>query len=222
MAELTSSLTRIDAQLAINIDGSGGSLSNASVIFEKTIVYVGPQSDVPPQLQSRVNRTITAETVMPGMWDCHVHVLGVLDTRLEDYTKIPFGTKIARGIKCLELALESGFTSVREVAGYGIDLVEAERENSIISPTIYPCGAILSPTGGHADFHCIPFQLLKSMETDSQAFHLTCDGVGDCWKAVRLQLRKNAQVYSLLYFVYIFFYFIFSFYFILFYFFNFM
>jgi len=188
------SSTQINADLVINVDGNGGLIEKGCVVISGSkIAYVGKQGSIPPNIAEKVGDIVNAEVVMPGMWDCHTHLLGLLDAKIEDHPKIPFPTKIARCIRCLELALECGFTSVREVAGYGIDLVTAEQEGSILSPTIYSSGQILSPTAGHADFHCIPYESQKAHEKSESAVTHTCDGVPECLRAVRLQLRKNAK-----------------------------
>ncbi|KAI6895300.1 hypothetical protein KC318_g11325 [Hortaea werneckii] len=62
----------------------------------------------------------------------------------------------ARLAKDAQLLLDAGFTSVREMAGYGIQLAAAIEEGSAVGPTIYSSNSIISPTGGHADLHTMP------------------------------------------------------------------
>ena len=87
----------------------------------------------------------------------------------------------------------AGFTSVREAGGYGIDLARAIEEGSIMGPTIYVAGAILSTTGGHGDLHSYPLEWLQSYGASGGMLEL-CDGVPECLKATRTQLRRNARV----------------------------
>jgi imidazolonepropionase-like amidohydrolase len=92
-------------------------------------------------------------TIMPGLWDCHAHFLGVRDLDLEKIVREPQALLAARATKTVETVLRAGFTSVREVGGYGIYLAPGVDEGTIAGPTIYAAGAILSQTGGHADIH---------------------------------------------------------------------
>lgn len=62
----------------------------------------------------------------------------------------------ARSARDVMLLLNAGFTSVREMAGYGIQLDQAIEEGSLVGPKIYSSNCIISPTGGHADAHDMP------------------------------------------------------------------
>src|SRR5579859_8308026 len=61
-------------------------------------------------------------TVMPGLWDCHVHFFGVRGMDLEEIIREPQALLAARASKSVEAVLRAGFTSVREVGGYGVYL----------------------------------------------------------------------------------------------------
>lgn len=91
------------------------------------------------------------------------------------------------------LLLNAGFTSVREMGGYGIQLATAIEEGSLVGPQIYSANCIISTTGGHADSHDMPLDWFH----DAVAHGLPCytaDGVPECLKAVRTQLRAGAKV----------------------------
>ena len=47
-------------------------------------------------------------------------------------------------------------------------------------------------TGGHTDEHDLPLNVVNSREYES--FGTLCDGVSNCLKAVREQLRRQADV----------------------------
>ncbi len=90
-------------------------------------------------------------------------------------------------------ALDAGFTSVREVGGLGIWLGMAVAEGSVSGPTVYSAGAILSPTGGHADLHMYPVDWVCDL-ADRVGILRQCDGIPECLRAVRLQLRNGARL----------------------------
>ncbi|KAI7357630.1 hypothetical protein KC354_g9908 [Hortaea werneckii] len=82
----------------------------------------------------------------------------------------------ARLAKDAQLLIDAGFIS-----------------GSTVGPTIYSSNSIISPTGGHADLHTMP----KAWFEDACSHGLpmrTCDGVAECLKAVREQLRTGAKV----------------------------
>jgi len=130
---------------------------------------------------------------MPGLWDCHAHFLGVRDLDLEKALREPHALLAARATRSVEAVLRAGFTSVREVGGYGIYLQVAIAEGSIPGPTIYAAGSLLSQTGGHADIHGMPVATVADYSEHGGILQV-CDGIAECQKAVRLQLRRNARV----------------------------
>ena len=56
-----------------------------------------------------------------------------------------------------------------------------------------PPGAILSQTGGHGDLHGFPIAAVTDM-CERMGISWLCDGVPECLKAVRSQLRVGARV----------------------------
>ena len=66
-------MERIEAELLI--PGGGEPVSDAVVIIDDAAIsYAGPASQAPVTPGATVHR---AEAVMPGMWDCHGHFLGL-------------------------------------------------------------------------------------------------------------------------------------------------
>jgi imidazolonepropionase-like amidohydrolase len=128
---------------------------------------------------------------MPGLWDCHGHFTGMAIGNLEHDATEPIARKAARAVGDIGRTLMGGVTSIREVGGLGIELRHVVDEGSIAGPSIYPAGRILSTTGGHADVHSLP---IDWVDGSPGRLGLNCDGVADCLKAVRLQLRQGASV----------------------------
>jgi imidazolonepropionase-like amidohydrolase len=182
-------MERIEAELLI--PGGGEPVSDGVVIFDGlAISYAGPASQAPATPAAVVHR---AETVMPGMWDCHGHFLGV---RALDLGRLPLDPVPLRGARCardLAAALRAGITSVREVGGLGVYLATAVAEGVLDGPAIYAAGAILSTTGGHADLHSYPLPWMADFAAHHGELRLA-DGAAECMRAVREQLRKNARV----------------------------
>ncbi|KAK1061271.1 hypothetical protein LTR74_011155 [Friedmanniomyces endolithicus] len=135
------------------------------------------------------------KVLMPGMWDCHVHFIAVQrvawDAILESAQKM-----VLTGARCapdLARLLDAGFTSVREMGGFGIQLDQAVEEGSLVGPKIYSSNSIISPTGGHADLHPLPKPWFDDLCHHGSPFQ-TADGIPECLKTVRMQLRAGAKV----------------------------
>jgi imidazolonepropionase-like amidohydrolase len=166
-------------------------VTDAVVIIEDTtITYAGAASGAPATVDAEV---VTADTVMPGMWDCHTHLIGFLRMALDDIHRIPIAVRAARATKDLERALHAGVTSIREAGGLGVLLGRAVAEGSIPGPHIYGANAILSPTGGHADLHDLPLEWFHDLSRRDGTLRV-CDGVAACMTAVREQLRVGADI----------------------------
>jgi len=177
---------RIEADLLI--PGRGDPVPNGVVEFEGgTITYAGPP-------QSQVDGAVKARVVMPGMWDCHAHFMGVRGLDLSRLPTEPVAVRAARAAaRDLGAALDAGVTSVREVGGLGVYLARAVGEGSVLGPNIYAAGAVLSTTGGHGDLHGYPLPWMIDFSEAATELRL-CDGPSECAKAAREQLRRDARV----------------------------
>jgi len=182
--------TRIEADLLI--PGSGEPIRNGCVVFdESTIAYAGPIEGSPKPSSS--DTTNSVPVVMPGLWDCHTHLLGIRNFSVEEQVYTPYSVALARTVKDVEKALRAGFTSVRELGGTGIHLSRVVNEGSIPGPHIYAAGAMLSPTGGHGDAHSFPLEFVNYW-ANLREVPGPCDGVPACLQAVRKVLRLGASV----------------------------
>ncbi len=182
-------MDRITASLLI--PGGGEPVRDGVVILDGgQISYAGPAAGAPGSPGARLHQAVT---VMPGLWDCHGHFLG---SREFDLAKLPLehiAVRAARAAGDLGAALNAGVTSVREVGGLGIYLAKAVGERLIDGPAIYPAGAVLSTTGGHGDLHSYPLAWMHDYAMIDGTFRLA-DGVSECMRATREQLRRNAKV----------------------------
>jgi imidazolonepropionase-like amidohydrolase len=182
-------MERIEAGLLI--PGRGEPVRDGVVVWDgPTITYAGPAADAPPAGEAPSTR---AAAVLPGLWDCHGHLLG---WRAPDLARLPLEPVALRAARCaadLRAALDAGVTSVREVGGLGVHLARAVAEDTVAGPAIYAAGAVLSVTGGHADLHSLPLPWMAEFCQNDGEFRL-CDGADECIKAAREQLRRNARL----------------------------
>jgi len=99
-------------------------------------------------------------------------------------------------VRMLGHALNCGFTTVRDIGGGDWSLSEALRAGLIRGPRFFYSGKILSMTGGHGDMrpvhvstHDHGFCSCGNVNT----FAVIADGVDECLKAVREELRRGAH-----------------------------
>ncbi|TCO60687.1 imidazolonepropionase-like amidohydrolase [Actinocrispum wychmicini] len=184
-------LQRIEAQQLI--PGRGEPIRDAVVVLDDgEISYAGPAATAPARNSTSEN-TVRAHTVMPGLWDCHAHFMGL---RSADFSLLPQEGVALRAARCVpdaRAALNAGVTSVREMGGLGIHLVHAIEEGTVEGPSVYSAGSALSATGGHGDLHCYPVPWVTDFAHMGGELRLA-DGPAELAKATREQLRRNAKV----------------------------
>jgi len=183
-------MERIEAGLLV--PGRGEPLTDAVVVLDgASIAYSGAAGEAP---QPMPGDTVTrVAVVLPGLWDCHGHFAGVSSFDLRTWVTDPPALRGARCAHDLQAALTAGVTSVREVGGLGVYLARAVAEGLLEGPAIYGAGAVLATTGGHADIHGFPQAWMTRWGHSGGDFR-QCDGVDECVRAVREQLRKNAKL----------------------------
>ena len=184
-----SDYVRIDADLLI--PGRGPPLEDATCILQSgSIAHVGLRSSLPDEYTSLP--TIHVPTLLPGLWDAHTHYYGARGLSIDAFYSTPPALAGARTARDLAATVNAGFTSVRELGGWGHQIAEAVTEGSIVGPRIYSAVSPISMTAGHGDAHGIPLPALRDAIEHGLPLHL-CDGVPECIKAVRQQLRRGDQ-----------------------------
>jgi imidazolonepropionase-like amidohydrolase len=137
---------------------------------------------------------LKAMFVMPGLIDGHVHLLNENNPnqRLEAVQMSDADDAIV-GAAFARRTLDAGFTTVRDVGAGSGDAIFALRDGinkgDVAGPRIFASGATVSITGGHGDG-------TQGYRDDiAHVLHnpAVCDGVDDCRRAVREQVRRGAD-----------------------------
>ncbi len=124
-----------------------------TAVEQDVLVEGGLIKEVGSGLTSESARTIdlAGKTLMPGLIDCHVHVIaGLAD--LGANAELPSSLVALRSAKIMRAMLMRGFTTVRDLGGADFGLVTAIEEGTIVGPRLVICGKALSQTGGHTDY----------------------------------------------------------------------
>lgn len=183
------------------IPGRGDPIRNAAVVLEEgKIAFVGLRDECPGKYEKAPR--VEVPIVMPGLWDCHTHFSGGSSDPSQFLLPFPatLGARIARSFHD---TLMAGFTSVRDVGSYAIEASKAVEEGIILGPNVYGAGAALSQTAGHGDIFELPIGWVWRLSgvgvnagNDNAGVSAFClaDGVDECRKAVRLQIRRGAKL----------------------------
>ncbi|MFB9777475.1 metal-dependent hydrolase family protein [Brevibacterium otitidis] len=128
---------------------------------------------------------------IPGLIDCHVHVLAnTADLgRLGDESPAYL---TASAINTMQGALRRGFTTLRDAGGADFGLARAAAEQLFLAPRLFFGGKALSQTGGHADMRG-PGTSIVDQHQCCPHIGTVCDGVDEVRKAARMQLRTGAD-----------------------------
>ena len=181
--------TRIEA--ARLIPGRGEVIDNGVVVIDDTITYAGPAIGAPETPAADV---VTTETVMPGMWECHGHFMGIYGANIEEMITARPQLAAMRTTADAGRALDAGFTSIREMGGMGTFLGRAIEEGQVVGPNIYASGSMLSMTGGHGDSHGLDLGAARLVKARHYGEDNIVDGPDQCRAGVRRMLRLGAKV----------------------------
>ncbi len=132
--------------------------------------------------------------VLPGLIDGHVHITHERNPagRLQrvEYSGADYAIAGARHART---TLMAGFTTVRDVGARNRDAVFALRNGiargDVVGPRLFAAGSTISVTGGHGDgTHGFRDDIAGVLSPTG-----VCNGVSDCRRAVRDQVRRGAD-----------------------------
>lgn len=174
------------------IDGAGSEPVPDAVLeadADGRIAYAGPASQAPPA--PRGIRTIDGRggTLLPGLFDCHVH-LGMSSDRsvVEEALMTDPVLRMLQTTDRLRRTLDSGVTSARDLGALPAGFRDAVATGLTGGPRLQVSVGIISHTGGHADT-TLPGGMNLGFD-----FCRLADDVPEVRKAARRMLRAGADV----------------------------
>ena len=138
------------------------------------IIQIGDLKGLPSNIRTL---DLHGRTLMPGLFNCHVHITSNPDPRAQKPTSQAALT--IQAINNLALHLSSGVTYVRDVGSadfIDIELREAVNDGRVQGPDMQVSGRCICMTGGHG------------WNTGRQA-----DGADECRRGAREMLRAGAD-----------------------------
>jgi imidazolonepropionase-like amidohydrolase len=171
-------------------DGTGAPLAGADVVIEDgRIVDVGAALDGDEAVEC------DGKALLPGLFDCHVHLMGRYEDRELEIAHRPFSYAFYLAPANLLTTLALGITTVRDAGGADLGLKRAVDGGVLRGPRMQIAITMLSQTGGHND----PWLPSGGTSVDwgigYPGFPMgKCDGVEGVRVKVREVIRAGADV----------------------------
>ncbi|KFC71321.1 Amidohydrolase [Devosia sp. LC5] len=153
------------------------------------IAAVGTSLTVP---SNTTEIPLGGRTIMPGLIDCHVHVVAETLDLWANMTA-PSSLAALRAAGVMNDALRRGFTTLRDLGGADHGLVRAVNEGLIPGPRLVICGKGLTTTGGHADLRSRTDNRPGIFSDRLGSMGLIVDGVDNVRAACRTMIKEGAN-----------------------------
>ena len=176
-------------------DGKSSALRDGMhvLVEDRRIKAIGTGTPAPPDGAQAID--CRDRVMMPGLIDAHWHSL---------FAPLPLSVVLQGNIGYIHLAasgeaertLLRGFTTIRDLGGPVFAFKQAIDEGLIAGPRIYPCGAMITGSGGHADLRPLsdvprnPGVLSFSEQSGAAAI---VDSPDEIRLRVREQLKQGAS-----------------------------
>ncbi|MFI6468214.1 amidohydrolase family protein [Streptomyces sp. NPDC050538] len=169
-------------------DGTGTDPAPADVVVsEGRIVDVGTGLDGDTQVDC------TGRTLLPGLFDCHVHLtlngIGLLGALQK-----PFSYQFYEAAVNLRRTLEAGITTVRDAAGADLGIKQAVEDGLLTGPRVQIAIGLITQTGGHGDPWMPSGQCAGLAVPHPGRPPALADGPDEMRRTARTLLRAGAEV----------------------------
>lgn len=126
-------------------DGTGGTLRKTEVAIENGFITA-----VGSDLEGDERVDCTGMTVLPGLFDCHVHMT-MAAGGLHEAVERPFSLEFFEAADAMRRTLAAGITSVRDAGGADSGIRIAQERGLIQGPRMQVSLNMISQTGGHGE-----------------------------------------------------------------------
>ncbi|MDV9176168.1 amidohydrolase family protein [Streptomyces sp. W16] len=185
---MTNSALRTVFTGGLVFDGTGADPAPADVVVSAgRIVAVGTGLDGDTQVDC------TGRTLLPGLFDCHVHLtlngIGLLGALQK-----PFSYQFYEAAVNLRRTLETGITTVRDAAGADLGVKQAVDDGLLTGPRVQISIGLISQTGGHGDNWMPSGQCAGLAVPHPGRPPAIADGPDEMRRTARTLLRAGAEV----------------------------
>lgn len=172
------------------LDGTGAPPGAGDVhVVDGVVTHVGPGLGV--EADEVVD--CAGATVLPGLFDCHVHVLFDRVNTLQ-LLQTPFSYPYYQALHNLRATLGTGVTWVRDAGGADLGVAQAVRDGLIAGPRMQIAVSMISQTGGHGDGHQLCGADVPLFSEHPGRPRCVVDGPEEVRRVVRELVRAGADV----------------------------
>lgn len=137
-------------------------------------------------------------TLMPGLIDAHVHLNHFIGGGLAALEATPWDQIASAAAAGARESLMNGFTTVRDAGGLGTGLKKTIDSGLLDGPRIYPSGAYITQTSGHADMRLASQTGPELTNLQRLGVSWQADGPDQVRAGVREQLSRGATQIKLM------------------------
>jgi imidazolonepropionase-like amidohydrolase len=170
-------------------DATSGELTDADVVIED-----GRIADVGSGLDGDEGIDCARKALLPGLFDCHVHMMERYDDDELTHAHRPFSYGFYLAPANLLTTLRLGITTVRDAGGTDAGVRKAVEDGLLVGPRMQISITMLSQTGGHND----PWLPSGGTSADWMPYpgfpSGLCNGVEGVREKVREVIRAGADV----------------------------
>lgn len=149
--------------------------------------------DVGAGLDGDVEVDCTGCGVLPGLFDCHVH-LTMSGSDLFESVQEPFSLQFYEGALNMAKTLAAGVTTVRDAAGADLGMRVAQERGMIPGPRMQVSLNMLSQTGGHGDPWWPSTCVMDLLPAHPGRPPVVVDGPDEIRRKIRELVRAGADV----------------------------
>jgi imidazolonepropionase-like amidohydrolase len=175
------------------IDGLGSDPIDDGFVLcrDGRITEVGPMSAYSrPDRDDHLELDVAGRTLLPGLIDCHAHLVYNGFTTLDALDRCSVETATINALLNARKVLRAGYTTVRDVgtvANVAVAVRDAVDAGLVPGPRIVASGQIIGPTGGLGD------TLPPHWERLAGGLGVLVDGTTEVLKTVRRQIRNGVD-----------------------------
>lgn len=169
-------------------EGTGARIADAEIAVDDGLI-----ADVGSGLDGDEEVDVSGRTILPGLFDCHVHVaFSHVDTWR--HLQAPFSLRFYEAARNLEATLHAGITSIRDAGGADLGMKTAVESGLIRGPRMQIAIKMLSQTGGHGDGTMPSGDCFHLMPPYPGSPSTIVDGADEMRRCVRELIREGADV----------------------------